>query len=331
MRRYLSRLRGLALVAPCVGAMLLAPQLVGASNLTIYPVPTHGSGPYHIVRGSDGAFWFTEIEGSKIGRITSSGSVTEFPLARESYPHGLTSASDGGIWFAEYKADKIGRIHPQVRSTDPAPKIVEYALPAGELPKHIVQFGKGDLFFTESGTSSIGRMTLSGRYVTSYPVGTHGGLNGIAAASNAIWFEQTDGRIGRLDPVTGAVTEHGGISGVPHHVARGPDGNLWFTEPSSGRIGRMNPTSGAVSEWTIPPRAGYTSYPNTAVAGPNLTVLFPDSGSGQIDMFDTRTQKVSVTSLPSVISDPVGIATAPDGSIWFCEDAGSAIGHLTGF
>jgi hypothetical protein len=43
-----------------------------------YPIPTAGSGPNGIVAGPDGALWFTEYSGNKIGRITTGGSITEY-------------------------------------------------------------------------------------------------------------------------------------------------------------------------------------------------------------------------------------------------------------
>jgi streptogramin lyase len=37
---------------------------------TEHPVPTSGSAPYGITTGPDGALWFTEAFGNRIGRIT---------------------------------------------------------------------------------------------------------------------------------------------------------------------------------------------------------------------------------------------------------------------
>jgi len=38
-------------------------------GLTRYPIPTAGGTPYQVHLGPDGALWFTEIEGNKIGRL----------------------------------------------------------------------------------------------------------------------------------------------------------------------------------------------------------------------------------------------------------------------
>ena len=71
------------------------------------------AGPYDITLGPDGAMWFVERNVNKIGRITTTGSVTEFdiPTAR-SEPYAITSGNDGALWFVEKSrtANRIGRI-----------------------------------------------------------------------------------------------------------------------------------------------------------------------------------------------------------------------------
>ncbi len=47
------------------------------------PCPTSDSQPLGITAGPDGALWFTEVRGNKIGRITTSGTITR---VRRSHP-----------------------------------------------------------------------------------------------------------------------------------------------------------------------------------------------------------------------------------------------------
>jgi virginiamycin B lyase len=67
--------------------------------ITEFPIPTAGSYPSLIVAGPDGNLWFTELHGNKIGRITTSGVITEFPVTT-SFPDGITVGPDGNLWFA---------------------------------------------------------------------------------------------------------------------------------------------------------------------------------------------------------------------------------------
>jgi len=55
--------------------------------------------------------WFTENEGDRIGRITPTGQITEFPLPTGSgSPEGITAGPDGTLWFTKSYWNKIGRI-----------------------------------------------------------------------------------------------------------------------------------------------------------------------------------------------------------------------------
>ncbi|MCR1899236.1 hypothetical protein NSA47_09585 [Irregularibacter muris] len=76
-----------------------------------YKLPMDKSGPYGITVGPNGAMWFTESRGNKIGRITSKGEITEYLLPTlDAEPLIIAKGIDGALWFTEYKANKIGKI-----------------------------------------------------------------------------------------------------------------------------------------------------------------------------------------------------------------------------
>ena len=94
----------------------------------------------------------------------------------------------------------------------------------------------GGFWFTDWGTTAIGRMTLGGAFVE-FGVAPHGatsdGLDGITAGPDGnLWFtEYQAGRIGKMT-LSGVVTEYvlPGGHGASGGITTGPDGNLWFTE-----------------------------------------------------------------------------------------------------
>jgi streptogramin lyase len=71
----------------------------------------HRPRPLGITTGPDGALWFAEALGRKIGRITASGTITEFPLPFPTFfgAMGVAVGSDGALWFTD-SANKIGRL-----------------------------------------------------------------------------------------------------------------------------------------------------------------------------------------------------------------------------
>src|SRR6266536_4153344 len=82
--------------------------IVSAQTITEFSVPTPGSGPWGIAAGPDGALWFTESPGGKIGRITTSGVVSEFPV--NFLPESIAAGPDGNLWTANIAGPCIGRI-----------------------------------------------------------------------------------------------------------------------------------------------------------------------------------------------------------------------------
>jgi len=82
---------------------------------------TPNSEPNDIASGPDGNLWFTEELGNQIGRITTSGTVTEYPLPHaNSVPYGIASGPNQSLWFTEQTGNRIGVIGPVAT---PAPGI----------------------------------------------------------------------------------------------------------------------------------------------------------------------------------------------------------------
>ncbi len=96
-------------------------------------------------------------------------------------------------------------------------------------------------------------------------------------------------------------------------IARGPDGDLWFTENTAGKIGRITPT-GAVTEFSLPAGA----KPQSITAGPDRNLWFTDKGTNAIGRITTA-GSVLEFALPAAGSYPYGITQGPDGNLWFTE------------
>jgi virginiamycin B lyase len=88
--------------------------LNGATMASPKPFTT-GAGWYLTV-GPDGALWFTEQKAGvdKIGRETTSGSYSEFPItpSGSSSPHGIVTGPDGNLWFTDTGNHAIARMTP---------------------------------------------------------------------------------------------------------------------------------------------------------------------------------------------------------------------------
>ncbi len=277
-------------------------------------------GPWEIATGPDGALWFTENNANKIGRITTAGALTEYPVPTlNSGPLGIAAGPDGALWFTEEAASKIGRITT-------AGAISEYPLPtSGGQTGGIAAGPDGALWFTEQNANQIGRITTAGG-ITEYliPTANSHPLSIAAGPDGALWFtEEIGNQIGRIT-TAGALREYAvpNSGSFPFKIAAGPDGALWFTETLANQIGRIT-TAGVISGYAIPTAV---SNPLGIAAGPNNTLWFTEQAANQIARITTG-GVFSEYTVPTSSSYPAGIVAGPDGAMWFTEDSAGQIGR----
>ncbi len=299
-------------------------------------IPFNAS-PWGIAAGPDGNLWFTESGTTQIGRITPSGTVTQYGgLTPSSSPEGITLGPDGNLWFTEFAADQIGMITPTGTVTEYGngdgitPGAEPLSITAGPGPN------ANNLWFTEYGSNQIGEITASGLgagMVTEWSSGitADAGLSDITLGPDGnLWFtENNANQIGMITP-GGSVTEFPtGITPPPNSgplgITAGPDGNLWFTE--GDQIGQINPTTHVVTDFST----GITGTNLTSITvGPDGNLWFTEGISNQIGRITTAGVVTEFNVGISPNSDPLGITTGPDGNVWFTEFTGNRIGKVTG-
>ena len=311
-------------VAVCALALGLAAP-AGAIQVTEFPLPVQepSSSPLGIAAGSDGNMWFVEVAGSRFGRVTPAGVVTDFStgsgISTGARPWGIAAGPDGNLWFTEESGNRIGRLTPATASA------VE--LSAGISPgaglRGIAAGPDGNVWFTED-AGRIGRITPAGA-VTEFSLGITAGsrpLDIVAGPDGNLWFTEQADRVGRITP-TGTVTEFtAGITAgaLPSGIAAGPDGNVWFTEFTGHRIGRITP-AGAVTEFGL--TAG--AQPRSIVTGPDGNLWFTEENGNRLGRI---TPAGAVTEYPVTLAAggrPVEIAVGPARDLWFTTGAGNRI------
>jgi len=140
--------------------------------------------------------WFTELFADKIGRITTSGVITEYPvLSATPNLYGIVAGPDGALWFNESGASKVGRITTSGLVTEfPLLETTRnYGLAVGP---------DGALWITTLDANRIVRMTTAGA-ITEYfvPTPDSGPLQIAAGPDGALWFtEYRANKIGRVLP-----------------------------------------------------------------------------------------------------------------------------------
>lgn len=308
-------------VGGLVAALLLS-RIATAVSVVEFPLSPPGTTvlPSGIAAGPDGNVWFTEYWADVVGRITTTGVITEFALPSGSSPWGITPGPDGNLWFTERGTSRIGRITP-------AGDVIEYTIPtANSGPARITAGPDGSLWFTEFNGGKIGRITTAGD-ITEFPIPTVASRAfGIACGSDGnLWFtESGSNRIGSIT-TAGVITEFTipTPGSEPADITSGPDGNLWFAENAAGKIGRISP-SGGIAEFPMV-TANSTAFGITAHTDGNLWFTGGSGGVARI------TPSGYITELPALApnSGPHSITSGPDGNLWITDWLTSSIGRIS--
>jgi streptogramin lyase len=212
--------------------------------------------PFAIAAGADGNLWFTSQSDpnasspapAAIGRITPSGTITEFTTGLDpstSNPYEIVAGPDGNVWFADLGTGALGRVTP-------AGTITELPVATGASPYSITAGPDGNLWFTDPGyggnPAAIGRMTTGGT-VTEFTAGLDPGARPgslgriVAAADGNLWFVDSNLDPGFVaHPALGRITAGGSITeftdGLSANqlgvIAPGLDGNLWVSVAAGG-------------------------------------------------------------------------------------------------
>ncbi|MFN7996892.1 MAG: hypothetical protein U0Q18_24980 [Bryobacteraceae bacterium] len=283
-----------------------------------HPLPVALSHPNGIAPGPDGALWFTEFSGNKIGRMTAAGVLTEYAVPGTA-PEVIAAAPDGALWFTEFDGPNIGRITT-------AGVFTEISIPTADSHSGITRGPDGALWFTENQANKIGRITMAGGF-TEYAVpSTDSAPMAIAAGPDgALWFtEYSANRVGRIS-TAGLVTEYTlpTANSAPYGITAGFDGALWFTEYAGNRIGRIA-TTGVITEYPLP---SPVSTPAGITTGPDSALWFTEFDGNRIGRITTA-GVITEYPAPAASTGPWAITVGRDAALWFTGYDGNRIGQV---
>jgi virginiamycin B lyase len=164
--------------------------------------------------------------------------------------------------------------------------------------------------------------------VKEYPVGRGQGPHDVApAADGGVWYTaQRSGELGHLDPKTGATRMVKlGSGSAPHGVIVGPDGAPWITDGGLNAVVRVDPVTGDVKRFPLPASRANANL-NTATFDKSGTLWFTGQ-NGIFGRLDPKTGAMAVFDAPRG-AGPYGIATCPDGEVYFASLAGSYVARI---
>jgi virginiamycin B lyase len=245
-------------------------RVSSAGMQTVYRLPTGFSQPQAIVAGADGALWFTCPfgngpqtcdGGSAIGRITTRGQMSFFPLPSDQLATGaspiyMADGPGGSIWFSV--SLPIAGTPTVIDSIDTSGQITALPISVSGI-EGMVRGRDGEMWFSDPVNNAIGRIDASD-HVAYFPIPTAHSEPGsiIVGPDGALWFgEYIADKIGRIT-TTGRIAEYPEPVGPlgPRWLADGPKGTIWFNTDTHA-LGYFAPGSGPTIHW----RTIYTHRP----------------------------------------------------------------------
>jgi len=207
-------------------------RITPAGVISEFGLPSIYSSASALTTGPDGNLWFSnqpdsllapfKLPPAAIGRITPTGTLTEYPLSSTvNIVSALTVGPDGNLWFNDYGEFAFGP-DPQIGQITPAGAITQFPLAPGFPANFFSGLTVGpdkNLYFTSSVTGD--EVNLAG-------TGSPGAV--------------TIGRItasGTVLELTGAARPPSEIPFMVYAPTVGADGNLWF--PDGSNVGRLDP------------------------------------------------------------------------------------------
>jgi streptogramin lyase len=292
-----------------------------------------GKFPVGITTGPDNNLWFTWAStpafsaghitpGAAFGRMTVTGSVTEFALPTPaSEPESIVKGPDGNVWIAEFQAGRVARV------TSDGVVLGEFPIPiAGGQPESITSDPDGGtLWYADAISNAIGSISTAGTNGVEFQLPAPDSKPSALALGpdGYLWFVEHDGlNVGRIG-TDGGIQEFPVPTpgGYESGIAAGSDGNLWFTETATGKLGRLT-TDGSITEFLIPIA---NSTPAVIAAGPDGALWMTDENN----IVRVTTDGVFTSyPIPTANADPQAITTGPDGNVWFTEGAVNKLGRL---
>ena len=220
-----------------------------------------------------------------------SAQITSYKMPTpKSMPFDITAGPDGELWLTEGGANKIAKVTTYVAKVTPSGVITEYPLPEDAQPWGITAGPDGNVWFSNASTIKPG--------------------------------------VAKVTPA-GVITEYSSPDVFSaQNITTGPDGNLWFTESCFGsfygcpvQVIKVT-TSGIFTTYTIPKTELPSGYPTNITSGPDGNLWLTMSLGDNVTRLTTSGAFTGFTLPgfpPPGFDVGLGIASGPDGDVWFIE------------
>jgi copper transport protein len=270
--------------------------------------------------------------------IPGSGRLWEFDIESQNYTARqidnvslitITAfGNNGKIWYLDPTRSIVGNYDPQTNGSE------QYNIPIAGVPSGMAidQRGQEDVWLAVGGQSnSIVRLSPSSGNFTVFEIPTPDSLlTSVAVNSQGyVWFTESIGKLGRLDPVSGNITEYQpseGRLGEPTAILLDPESsNVYISEHEGKALSILNPVLNLFYRY---PAVNPDGLPFGMALDDYENVWFAQHVIDEIGVLDPTNGEISEVKVPTRGSFVQWLVPDDQGRIWFAEQRGSSLGSL---
>ncbi len=268
--------------------------------------------------------------------MPGSGRIWEFNIESKIYTtHPINNTNlititafgnDGKVWYLDPTKSIVGRFDPQTKINE------QYTIPLEGVTSGMAIDQNQDIWLTVSGQSNnIVRLSPSSGNLTIFEIPTPNSLPTAVAADSkgSIWFTESIGKVGRLDPISGNITEYEPLDGrlkEPNAILLDPkSSNVYISEHDGKAISVLDPVLNLFSRYPTPSPKG---LPFGMALDTYGNVWFAQHVIDKIGVLDTLNGEIVEIPVPTRGSFVQWLAPDDQGRIWFAEQQGSSLGSI---
>ena len=230
------------------------------------------------------------------------------------------------VWGCTIRSGPVTPLPPQAGPAEAVPEVVQRGAGAkfvqfktptlGLLFGAIVAGPDGNMWFVDENAGALVRIGMGGAF-HEFPLSTFLGADAVSMAVGAdgkfyLSTESTDIVQVTTGGMAASIHIPSGDSTALDGIARGPDGNVWFTE--FNHIGKITPM-GKITEFKYVTQPGTNQY-GGVTGGSDGNVWFAESSQNAIGRIVPSTGKITMFHITAPCT-PAAVVLAKDNNVWF--------------
>jgi virginiamycin B lyase len=210
-----------------------------------------GTHPHNLVVAPDGMVWFTGNGNGRLVKLDpATRKLTNYPMPdpKVDDPHTMVLDAAGNAWFTAQNSAVVGRLDAK------SGKIRLWETGSGTRPYGIEVDDGQRPWYVLFGTNQVGTIDLATMKERRFELPDGARPRRIVVAKDAIWYgDYARGYLGRLDPVSGKVTEFAmpaKAGSLPYAMAGDDKGKVWLAETgvTPNRLVAFDPGAGRFTD-----------------------------------------------------------------------------------